>query len=404
MNKERIAFLHQQYLTDQLTLEEREEWFSVLQNPRAKQYLQELVYHTWDEMNKTDGIALRDNRATEILQEIIAQRPKKQKTNRLPFIYRRLAAAASVLLVLTTGIWLFHFFSNKNNVHNTAYQSVEIAPGKLGATLTLSNGKQIKLNEATTGQLAKEAGVSIKKTNEGQLIYEITDRNIDADQTNTLSTNKGETYQVQLPDGTRIWLNAASSIKYKANLSKQNERKVYLSGEAYFEVAKDKKHPFIVNTGTQEVKVLGTHFNINAYEDEDKITTTLIEGLVQISPQKNQVNSSVSPILLHPGEQASYQQGEISINKVDAENSIAWKKGVFVFQNENIASVMRKISRWYDVNVIYEDESLQNIPLEGSITRFTNISKILKMIELTKLVKFKIEGKTVFIYSPPKQP
>ncbi|ERJ60461.1 FecR family protein [Sphingobacterium paucimobilis] len=393
VDKEKIAYLHQQYLQDSLTAAELQDWIHTLSIPENQPYLQELVYGTWDGMNNEDGTNLRDNRSEEIFNEITKQSPI---VTRPIILWRRIVAAASIIISITIGG--YYYQSKNTNKQPLSYDTYanDAAPGKTSATLTLANGKKIKLTGAANGTLAQEAGVIITKTTDGQVIYEITGSNTDSDNINELATVNGETYRLRLPDGSEVWLNASSSLKYPANFTALNERRVQLKGEAYFEIAKNKQKPFVVQSTGQEVRVLGTHFNVNAYSDENEIKTTLLEGIVRVSSLKSQ-------ILLKPGEQSIFQNEKIEVTSTDIESATAWKNGLFMFNNENLASVMRKISRWYDLDVKYEDKSLENLPFEGSITRFSNVSKVLRMLELTKLVKFKLEGKTVTVYSTKKQ-
>lgn len=301
--------------------------------------------------------------------------------------------AAALFLVIGSGLF-YKYDQNKNALQSTSNFTNDIASGTNSATLTLADGKQILLSDASTGELAKEAGVSISKTADGQLIYHISatakPASSGATQFNTLATKNGETYQVQLPDGTSVWLNAASSIKYPTSFTRLSSRRVELSGEGYFEVAKDKAHPFIVNTGKQEVRVLGTHFNINAYADEPEVKTTLLEGAIKLElPEKT------NGVILKPGQQASVNSTNINVTEVNPEAAVDWKNGKFRFKNESLQSILRKVSRWYNVEIIYIGDQ-QDLPtFSGSVSRFDNVSSILHMLEKTSEVKFAIDGRTI---------
>jgi ferric-dicitrate binding protein FerR (iron transport regulator) len=207
---------------------------------------------------------------------------------------------------------------------------------------------------------------------------------------NTISTPKGGQYQVTLSDGSKVWLNAASSLRFPATFSGK-ERKVELTGEGYFEVAHNKKMPFHVTVNDLDVEVLGTHFNINAYADESAIKTTLLEGSVKV------VKGNETKII-EPGEQASVTTSEDEINvkqQVDLEQVVAWKNGIFQFERADIESVMRQISRWYDIDVDYHGRVSEHFG--GTISRDVNISDVLKMLEMTGGVNFKIDGKKVIV-------
>jgi len=207
---------------------------------------------------------------------------------------------------------------------------------------------------------------------------------------NTISTPVGGQYTVVLPDGSKVWLNAASSLKFPTAFT-GTERRVELTGEGYFEVAKNKHMPFKVNFNREEVEVLGTHFNISAYPDEAVTRTTLLEGSVRIS--KNNIKK-----ILVPGQQAisSMQTGGFNIAEVNTDEAIAWKNGLFLFHNENIRSIMKKIARWYNVDVNYQG-SFTNQEYGGRISQSKNLSEILKNLELTGTIHFKIEGRRVTV-------
>ena len=308
--------------------------------------------------------------------------------NKIKRLWPSIAAAASIVFAVGLGGYVYFNQEKETITHESSYAN-DVAPGREGATLTLANGKKIRLSDATNGELAKEAGVTISKSADGQLRYEIKEDSRDISKINTLSTAKGETYQVRLPDGSLVWLNAASSLTYSANLVERGKRRVRLDGEGYFEVAKDKAHPFVVESRGQEVEVLGTHFNVNAYNDEDKIKTTLFEGSVKVFHTNNE-------ILLKPGEQATLSENKLSVSEADTEEVLAWKDGDFIFNREPIESVMRKLERWYDIEVIYRGE-VPTDGFQGAISKFKNISQVLKLLEQTKVASFKIEGRRVIV-------
>jgi ferric-dicitrate binding protein FerR (iron transport regulator) len=301
--------------------------------------------------------------------------------------------AAAVFCLIISGVFLYTpFFSP--SVQQSASYAVDIEPGRNAATLTLADGKKIALSEAAKGEVAKESGVVIRKSVDGMIEYLITDQNKpDAADKNTLSTAKSETYRIRLPDGTAVWLNAASSLKFPVSFTGKKSRRVELSGEAYFEVFEDKSHPFIVLTDQQEVRVLGTHFNISSYPDEPYASTTLVEGSVKVS---HPALPDAKTILLKPGQRSMLRSGNLEVSNVDTQEAIAWKNGDFMFKNEHIESIMRKLSRWYDIEVSYEGD-MSDLIFIGVVSRSKNISAVLKIMESTGNIHFKIEGRRVTI-------
>lgn len=332
------------------------------------------------------------NRWNSVFDRIKTEAAFWEPKNTLPkkrHFLQRVGIAASIVFCFAIGGYLFQQRAEQQ-AKNLKVQH-DIAPGKTEATLTLANGKKIKLSDAENGLLGKEPGVNITKTASGQIIYQITDDGKGSGDINTLETAKGQTCQLLLPDGTEIWLNAASSLKYPATFDARSPRRVTLSGEAYFQVNRDPSRPFIVKTAKQEVKVLGTHFNVNSYLDEPATTTTLLSGSVQVS------GLNLDQKILKPGEQSILAEGNIQVKKADLEEAVAWKNEEFIFNGDDFRTVMRKIERWYNIEVIYESSAPTNLQLGGFSSRARNISTVLKMIAKTGEVHFRIEGRKVFI-------
>ncbi|TCC91054.1 FecR family protein [Pedobacter hiemivivus] len=331
--------------------------------------------------------------------ESLMERINRMGTKR-SVLWPRIAAAAAIFLVVGVGVLLYRNQTSKV-VQTSAYTN-DVAPGSSGATLTLASGKRIVLSDAMNGELAKEAGLSITKTADGQLVYEVKDQaKADENKINTLSTANGETYHVRLPDGSLVALNAASSLTYATSLNEGVDRRVKLVGEAYFEVFKDKKRPFIVESKGQEVEVLGTHFNINAYTNEPNIKTTLLEGSVRVTALTKHQNTQATTRNsqhLTPGQQSIISNGSntIKVENADTEEAIAWKNGYFNLNNENIAGIMRKLSRWYDLEVEYRGK-LPDVVLGGEIPRNTKLSQALKILEVSNNVHFIVEGKKIIV-------
>ncbi|WP_354374850.1 FecR family protein [Pedobacter africanus] len=316
-----------------------------------------------------------------------------QSETQTPKLWPKIVAVAAAVSIMVLGVFFFNYRNSSvqdQDKNNLVLQY--IAPGKQGATLTLASGTTIKLSDTQNGELAKQAGVTITKTKEGQLVYEIkpsTGVSTDLGAVNTLTTARGETYKVKLPDGTEVWLNAASSIRYAANLLESGKRKVSLQGEAYFQVAKDKAHPFVVKSGNQEVEVLGTQFNINAYKSTNT-KTTLLEGSVKLAYNAQQK-------ILLPNQQATTGKGDIAVKDIDGEFAVAWKNGFFMFDSERLEDIMEKLSRWYNVEVEFTEPALKNMTFFGTVSKSENISKVLKALERTKSVTFIVENNKVII-------
>ncbi|WP_316791467.1 FecR family protein [Pedobacter frigoris] len=351
---------------------------------------------------------LQDQRESWMLLE------KEYLNSKQVSLWPRIAAVAAAVTAITLGVW-FYNISNTPRHPDTETSSAQaavndIAPGKNGATITLANGKVIQLSDAKSGVVIGED----LKYSDGEILRDALDdkggvfsSRVSRDL--VASTTKGQTYEFILPDGTHVWLNADSRISFSSQFIGKT-RKILLEGEAYFEVAKNKKVPFIVQTDQQTVEVLGTHFNINSYKDEGSVKTTLLEGSVLVSclpATANNNNSSlhkgVSPqggesgVVLKPNEQASLTANKtITVDEVNPNEAIAWKNGKFMFNDESLESIMRKIERWYDVDVEYQGVDPKET-FGGSVSRFENVSKVLKKLELTGGIQFKIEGRKIVV-------
>jgi transmembrane sensor len=312
-------------------------------------------------------------------------------SSRRSLSWRKISIAASVAVVfVSAGLLIYN--NNQQRHLSTNVPNTEITPGQNKATLTLANGKKIKLTDEVNGKLAEESGVIITKTASGELVYELKARSSgkDANNINTLSTSNGETYHVRLPDQSDVWLNAGSSLSYNVSLIQGGERKVKLTGEGYFEVTKDKTHPFIVVSDRQQIRVLGTHFNVNAYADEPVVKTALLEGSVQISSSDGQL------IKMKPGQQVSLTGTTFSIADVDTDDAVAWTKGQLQFNDKTVPEIMRQIAKWYDVQVIF-DGDIPEGEWSGSISRNRPLGQVLRMLEKSNGVKFRVEGKKLYV-------
>lgn len=306
-----------------------------------------------------------------------------------------ISIAASVLLLAAASVF-FHLKEKKTKpliAHNQKKHLInDVAPGGNKALLTLADGSKIVLNDARNGSLGNQGLTTLNKAKNDELIYQASATPAkDAPVVyNTVSTPKGGEFQLVLSDGSRVWLNAASSITFPTVFS-TNERRVTITGEVYFEVAKNKQLPFRVVAGKQTVEVLGTHFDINAYTDESNIRTTLIEGSVKVS-------SGTQSTILKPDQQSNIStigSDQISVKTVDTDNVLAWKNGSFDFEREELQAIMRQVARWYNVDVKYEGKVPQK-SFTGSISRNVNLSELLNMLKYAG-INFKIDGQTVMV-------
>ncbi|SDM34896.1 FecR protein [Daejeonella rubra] len=365
-------------------------------------------YGSFNTHAKNDPVPGLDNLKDKIFDKIsekINPVEDYQQSYKLYYL-KSFSIAAMILLAITTGIY---FYSNRTIIEDEQFTEIDvkndILPGNNKAILILADGSKISLDDAANGLLASQGNIAITKTENGEIIYEKNQvnkmKNIpDHFVINTIQTPKGGKYQVRLPDGSKVWLNSASTLSYPTAFT-GTERKVKLSGEAYFEIASNKKIPFRVESDGQIVEVLGTHFNINSYDDEDFTKTTLLEGSVKV------ILNSKSDVLgktrmLKPGEQSltNSKQPGIRIENADTEKAIAWKNGYFKFKNTPIQQIMREVERWYDVELVYEG----NMPKDeftGFISNEVNISAVLKILEQSGGVKFSVKGKKIKVKMIP---
>ncbi len=425
MDKGRITYLLHVYQQQTATADEKAEFAKLLHNKQYEEQFNQLLDKNWDELTSEEIDALEMPGADRVLTEI-KQQPQivVRKIN----IWPRIAiAAASIAIMVSLGLY---FYASNPTTPDVKF-ATEIAPGKNGATLTLSNGKKILIKDVLEGDIANEAGIKITKTKDGQLFYEVINsaENSATVQYNTLSTTRGEQTQVRLQDGTVVFLNAESSLTYPTSFAKTEKREVSMTGEAYFEVAKlvgktesqkagsassaitrnsqlTTHIPFIVNARGQKVEVLGTHFNVNSYPDEPAVRTTLLEGSVKVTPlaqisdngpaQEKSANN-VPFVILKPGEQSIIRNSIIDTKSVETEDAVAWKNGLFMFNNENIESIMKKVTRWYDVRVIFKDEAIKRKTFFGSVSRSANVSDLLNQLQKTEAVTFEIKENQIIV-------
>lgn len=315
---------------------------------------------------------------------------------------RRWWVAASVVVLLgLSAYFLISKFSSDDKLIavSTTKEKVQtdIAPGGNKAILTLADGTRIILDSANNGAISTQGNITVIKLGDSELSYQLETSNLKPETRNpqpttynTITTPRGGQYQLVLADGSKVWLNAASSLTYPTAFT-GNERKVTLTGEGYFEVAHDASKPFFVSTGAMDIKVLGTHFNVNVYGDDGQLQTTLLEGSVEVSNSGNSV-------IIKPGQQVQVDIAGTGFKTVDGvalDQVVAWKDGYFSFDGEKITGIMNKIARWYDVTVVYEGKKPEG-HFSGIVSRNIGLSKVLYALELYG-VKYSLDGKTLII-------
>jgi len=392
LKKEDFHKLLDKYIAGEASLEEEQRLLNFYGSFQKESETEEEIDHIGDNI-------------FEKIRETIDPVENDQYSYRFYYL-KSISIAAIILLTITTGIY---FYSNRNIIEPEHFAEIDvkndIAPGYNKAILTLSDGSRISLDDAANGLLASQGNTAITKTENGQIVYE--KNNIDKTKfmsnrsvINTIQTPKGGKYQVRLPDGSKVWLNSASTLSYPTTFA-GNERKVQLEGEAYFEISPNKSVPFRVQSVNQIVDVLVTHFNINSYDDEDYVKTTLLEGSVRVI-LNSKANVVSNTKLLKPGEQSLTKSSNsgIRIENADTEKAVAWKNGYFRFRNTPIREIMREIERWYDVELVYEGK-MPTDEFTGFISNDVKISAVLKIMEESGGVKFTVKGKKLKVKSSP---
>ncbi len=349
-------------------------------SPREKLLLQKWFHH----LNEDELTGLTEADLKTAKKEFRKKIAAEISISHADSLWPRIISAAAIIIIISVGTLFYLDYIKKSKAkHAISEVKNDISPGGNIATLTLADGRKISLTDAENGQLAEQSGIKISKTADGQLVYSIsnTENSSPSLSYNTIETPPGGQYQIALPDGSKVWLNSASSLRYPVRFS-GNERRVEISGEAYFEVAHNSRMPFRVINSSQIVEVLGTHFNIMAYPDESSTNTTLLEGSVRI------IKENKSKII-SPGQQTRVKNGDIDVATVDVTQVTAWKEGYFMFKNEDIQSIMRQISRWYNLEVKYEGHIPEKV-FGGKISRSRNVSEVLEVLESTGSIRFKI--------------
>ncbi len=397
MNSPRLIHLFKKYFDKTATAAERDELMSLLLQAENEEDIKSLLENKWQDF-QSDKKVFNDKAGEAMLAEILE---KGKLTRPAPVIklqgrsskWIRIAAAAVVFFAINILFILVKPGAGKEDLARAAADSTKnntITPGGNKAVLTLSDGSRIVLDSTNQDTLATQGNTKVIKVNTGKLAYKNNSRENAPVVYNTLQTPRGGQYQLILPDGTMVWLNASSSINFPT-VFEGKERTVTVTGEAYFEVAKNKSMPFNIHVKDMKVQVLGTHFNIMAYDDEGTMNTTLLEGSVKVS------KGSENKILL-PGQQSIVASaGNMKVVDADVEGVIAWKNGWFQFNAYDIQTVLRQVSRWYNVEIVYEGK-IPSGHFSGIVSRSNNISQVLNILEGSG-VNFRIEGRKVIVSS-----
>ncbi len=383
------------YINNTCTPAEAEKILTFLQKNESNRLL---IKQLGEEFDNIDTPVSQVESYSQRIKEVLNKKLNEASVVQLPKRrWSKMAAAAIILILISCGYLLINQFSEKKDLASKEDISLryknDIKPGGENAILVLANGEKIALDSATNGALAEQGGINVVKLNNGQLTYTTaSDGNAVNSEVlyNNIITPRGGQYKIILSDGTAVWLNASSSMRFPASFIGK-ERRVEITGEAYFEVKKNTAKPFIVKiNGEAEVEVLGTDFNIMAYDDEAVMKTTLLEGAINIK-SANEVKQ------LKPGQQAQVGEGKIKVfNDADINQAIAWKNGLFDFNDDEIVDIMRQLSRWYDIDVHY-DGVIPEGHYVGTIRRKENISEVLKMLEFAGDIRFKIDGRRVIV-------
>jgi ferric-dicitrate binding protein FerR (iron transport regulator) len=389
MKEERFQALLEQYITSMINKEDLKEFHLMLEDPRYRALLEKAMENEW---NLGLYEEVREQKTEQLIEHSVLTRIRAGKviSIRTSKLYRWRVAAAIILLGMLSGAFFLIFGGAEKQLNPAAQQpalSNDITPGGNKAVLVLTDGREIELDSSQKGFVINQNGALVTKKEQGLVVYESTGTS-EKVYMNTLRTPLGGEYQIKLSDGTSVWLNAASSIRFPVTFY-GGERKVEVTGEAYFDVAYNPGIPFRIAAKGMQVEVLGTHFNINAYENESIVKTTLVEGKVKIA-------SGEQAATLLPGQQARISTNDIlTVVKVDTAEAIAWKKGAFQFHNADVRTVMRQIERWYNVEVVYKGvESIGHF--NGTIPRKTKVSQLIRILEVGG-ISCRIEGKKIVV-------
>ena len=401
MDKSKFIDLIDNYVAGTLSPEGWKQLKAALDDPENLAYLDEELLLTF--MNDTYFFEGRESEKRAITEGIMQKIKKLDESNHLaqhPMVAAKKAfirnwqRAAAVIFFILTGAVSWWLLGNRGNNEKepvaTVQHHIDVPPGKNGAILKLADGREVVLDSLADGVVATQLGTKVELKN-GQLVYDADKKNPGEILYNTMTTPKGRQFQLVLPDGTKVWLNAASSIRFPVAFT-GTERSVAVTGEAYFEVAHHKQMPFKVLVNNNEIEVLGTHFNINAYDDEATLKTTLLEGKI-----KQTVNGGAAQKILLPGQQSEVgRDGKMIVKEnADTEEAIAWMRGNFQFKSADLHSILRQVARWYDAEIEYNGNI--NLHFTGQLPRSENATALFKNLALTGEVHFRIEGRKIIV-------
>lgn len=387
-----IAVLIGKYLDNSLSSEELsalEEWINASDNNR------DLFTEMTDQQQLTDHLqqyyAYDSDRIIRKISEAVPEFGPSPVVPIRPVLFmKKWGWAAAAVLLLAGGS--YYWSSHEKKIAQLASNHVDIKPGTQGAILTLADGSQVVLDSMNSGIIASQKGAAVVLSN-GELVYSPTSAKSIEQEYNTMTTPKGRQFQVTLPDGTRAWLNAASSIRYPTAFT-ANERRVEVTGEVYFEVIKNANKPFYVSIGNKAaIEVLGTSFNVNAYDNEQSIRATLLDGSVRVLVPSAGENSG---LVLKPGQQAKVTDKKVSLaEKEDLDKTMAWKNGLFNFDGVDLEDVMRQLERWYNIEVVYEN-GIPHTRFIGEMSRQIALTDLLEILKRTE-VDFRVEGRKLIV-------
>jgi len=403
MSDKRLRYLFHRWFDKTATSDERAELMALFGRTENEEETRALLQEAWDKLEEEKVFSeeqsqamlnkiLRSEGTEGIVRDIGVDGGRGRRM-------RRWMMAAAVVLLLGVGVWLLAGRHASSGIASSPaikeIKPIDVpAPNGNNAILTLADGSTVVLDSAKNGELVRQGDAQVSKSNAGRLIYNAIGHMPSAIVYNTVSTRRGGQFQIVLPDGSKVWLNTVSSLRFPTAFT-GTERVVELKGEAYFEVAKNAALPFVVHVGTREdkgmdVRVLGTQFDVMAYDNEAEIRTTLLEGAVNV------IKGDKSKVLA-PGQQAKLdKQGGLTLDaNADVELATAWKNGFTSFRSADIRSIMRQVERWYDIDVVYEG----NVPdrtFSGGISRDANLSDLIRLLEVSK-IHFKVEGRKLIV-------
>ena len=390
MTAERFYQLITHYQTGELSPGDWEEFSAILSVEDYKAWINADIQETFDKMES--NILWNTDLKNEIWANIESQSIIAARRS-IRFPAKSWVRYAAAILLLVAGVTTWRLIKTQPRVETANNKGgplqPDILPGGDKAVLTLADGTKITLDSVAKGYITNQGGTKISKQDNGQLTYTAGKDNPDGTLYNSISTPRGGQYRIVLPDGSKAWLNALSSIKFPARFTGA-ERSVVVTGEVYLEVTRNLSQPFVVRANKANIEVLGTSFDVNAYEDEERLRTTLISGAVRVSA------GSTAPAVLKPGQQAELMpDAHLTVHAADLDQTIAWKNGTFQFNQTPLQDAMRQLSRWYDVDVIYA-VGTPNIKFSGDMKRDLNLSQVLEALSEMG-VKFKVEGKKLIV-------